>query len=439
MKQDVVMGENPQKTSYVITRRLYPYESMIEYLCTLLTSSTFFVKLSISLGVSDAVTAIIGTIGSFVCLFQLISGRIARYTPIKPWLIPITIVTRLSMVAMFLLPFLNAKNVAEWLLLILMFLAQTTMTIVAPIKQNVFLSSVEEEERVRYLAGHRVVSLVFGAPIVLFGGFFLNYMEKNRQLKMGYLYIAILLFVLGILHILTLVLSKEPPTKTSEHKNVFADFGALLKNKEFRSLFIILVLHQMAIGILSPFTETYVQREMGFSISVLGMISALSITLFSVGLIVVRKFGQKLKPATGRTILFVAYIAYDLIWLTMTRENGIVVYIFICLASGVINAMNVISYVPLIFQTVKEQERTSALALAGGATGVFSFLTTLVISPFFHWMQNSGVVLFGISFYAQQVLAVISALVRVFILILWLVLCKNLRGAKSASTTSIEM
>ena len=168
-----------QSDAYAITRKLYPYESMVEYLCTLLTSGSFFAKLSISLGVSDAVTALIGTLASFVCAFQFISGRIARFTPVKPWLIPVTLITRLSMVAMFLLPFVRMKNLTDVLLLVLMLVAQTTLTIVSPIKQNVFLSVVAEGDRVRYLAGHRVVSLLFGAPIVLFGGFFIDSMEKR--------------------------------------------------------------------------------------------------------------------------------------------------------------------------------------------------------------------------------------------------------------------
>lgn len=419
--------KEPGLEAYAITRKLYPYESMVEYLCTLLTSGTFFAKLSISLGVSDAVTALISTLASFVCAFQFVSGRIARFTPVKPWLIPVTLVTRLAMVAMFLLPFVKVENLTDVLLLLLMLVAQTTLTIVSPIKQNVFLSAVEEKERVRYLAGHRAVSLLFGAPIVLFGGLFIDTMENRGMLKEAYLCIALLLSVFTVLHILVLCLSKEPPTKVSEHKNLFADFGALIKNREYRSFLLILLLHHVAMGILPPFLDTYVQREMGFSISVLGAISALSLLLFLLGLILVRKYGKKLRPTTGRTAYFIAYILYDVIWLTMTPENGIVVYVIICFAAGVINSMHTISYVPLIFQTVREEERTSALALAGATTGLVTFLSVLCVSPFFNMMQKNGVVIFGVSLYAQQVLAVISALVRIGILVLWLSMCRKMK------------
>lgn len=429
MKGSKTATETSKNDTYAITRKLYPYESMVEYLCTLLTSSTFFAKLSISLGVSDAMTALISTLSSFVCVFQLISGRIARFTPVKPWLIPVTLVTRLSMVAMFLLPFVKIKNLTDVFLLVLMLVAQTTLTIVSPIKQNVFLSAVEEKERVRYLAGHRVVSLVFGAPIVLFGGFFIDTMEKKDLLKEAYLCIAILLTFFCILHILILCLSKEPPTKVSEHKNIFADFGALIRNKDYRSFLCILLLHHVAMGILAPFLDTYVIREMGFSISALGIISAISIMCFFLGLVFARRFGHRLHPTLARTVYFIAYIMYDIIWLTMTRENGVVVYIIICLASGIINSMHTISYVPLIFQTVKEEERTSALALAGATTGLVTFFSVLCVSPLFDMMQRSGVVLFGVSLYAQQVLAVVSALVRLVILILWLSICKKMKKA----------
>ena len=255
-------------------------------------------------------------------------------------------------------------------------------------------------------------------------------MEKRGLLKEAYLCIAILLLLCTILHILVLCLSKEPPTKVSENKNIFADFGALIKNKEYRSFLLILLLHHVAMGILNPFLDTYVQREMGFSIDILGIISALSLILFLLGLILVRKFGQRLHPATGRTVYFVAYILYDAIWLTMTPENGIVVYVIICFAAGIINSMHTISYVPLIFQTVREEERTSALALAGATTGLVTFLSVLCVSPFFDWMQRSGVTIFGVSLYAQQVLAVISTLVRIVILALWLSMCKKMKRAE---------
>ena len=52
--------------------------------------------------------------------------------------------------------------------------------------------------------------------------------------------------------------------------------------------------------------------------------------------------------------------------------------------------------------------------------GVCTFLTTLIITPFFDRMQENGVSLLGMSMYPQQILAIVSIALRLLALTLWL-------------------
>ena len=67
----------------VITRKLYKWEAMFETLCTQLATGGFLAKVSITLGVRDSITALIGTLASLACVLSLVSGYLQQHTPIK--------------------------------------------------------------------------------------------------------------------------------------------------------------------------------------------------------------------------------------------------------------------------------------------------------------------------------------------------------------------
>ncbi len=424
MKNDCDAKRDP----YAITRKIYPFESMFEYLCAILSSGSFLAKLSISLGINDSITALIGTLSSLVCIIQLLSGRMARHTPIKPWLVPIALVTRLCMVGMFLLPFLHIGSLVDIVLLVLVFVAQATSMLIAPVKQSMFLTTVSEKDRMRYLAGHGAVSLCFAIPLILFGGVFLDKMEESGKLALGFLIVACAIFFFCICHITTLIIAKEPPMKKSETKSVFADIGSLMKNEKFRTFFIIMALHSIANGTLAPYLNTYVQREFEFSLGLANAFTAAQSVLYLVGLMLVQRLGRRLKPATLYSFYFLSYALYDAIWLIMSKENALILHFPLVLVGSVVNA-TFIAYTPILLSTVGEEEHTSAIAVCSAMMGVLAFLTTLVITPFFDLMQANGVHVLGISLYAQQVLAMISVSLRFVVFVFWVLQKKRFREA----------
>ncbi|MBR2612330.1 MAG: MFS transporter [Clostridia bacterium] len=408
-----------QRDPYSSTRRLYKWEALFEYLCTILSTGGFMTKVSLTLGVRDSITALIGTTASLACVFSMVSGHMQRYTPIKRWLLPLAFLTRFCMVAMYLLPFVKMQSGVDVVLFALVFVTQATSSVIVPAKQNMFLTPVREENRTAHLAVVNMLSLLLGIPLFLFGGSFLDYMEARGQIKQAFLIVAGVILLFCICHMLTLIFSKEPTFEKNEHKSVFGDIGALFRNRKFRFFLITNLVHNIAQGVLTPYLATYAQKDFGFSMMVFGMFNAIQMLLGTIGFFFVRIFGKRLPPTTLRTIFFVAYIFYDFFWLLMTKETAFAWHFPVVLAGGAINVAN-IAYTVLLFSIVDEKERTSALAFMSALMGLCTFLTNLFITPFFDMMQENGVTLFGAPAYPQQILGIVSVGLRLLALTLWL-------------------
>ena len=422
--------QNPYSDYYKTTRELYHYEALFEYLCAILSSGAFMAKLTISLGIHDSITALIGTLSGLVGLTQLASGRLARLTPIKPWLVPVSLFTRLCLSGMFLLPFLKIGSAVDVVLLLLVVLSQMTSAVVSPVKQGMYLATVSEEMRMQYMAKHNAVSLLFGMPVVLLGGLMLDKFEAEGHLTLGFLIVALLLLFFAVCHILMIVFSKEPPMRKSESKNAFAEFGLLFKNKKFCIFLLVETLHSVANGTLSPYLATYAQRVLGLSLGTANLFSTIQMAMQFGLMILIGHISKKMKSAYLHAISFVAYLCYDVIWLLMLPENAVALHIPVIVFGAVAASAYVVAYIPVLCSTTREEERTSAIALAATIRGIVTFLVTLILTPFFNSWQNNGVTLFGVPLYAQQMLAVLSIVIRVIAVAYWL---WNLRCFKSDS------
>lgn len=411
--------KTPETDEFAITRKLYPYESMFEFLCSTLSGGAFFAKLSITLGVKDSVTALISSITYLVCIVQIFSGALAKHTPIKPWLLPISLFTRVCMIGMFLLPFLNISSFADIILLILVFCAQSTHMLLYPIKQTMFLTTVPETERTGYLARHNRVSVIAGIPIVMGGGLFIDKMTEVGKLDMAFLIIALAILFFCICHMTILFMSKEPPIKVPENKNMLLDFKKIFKSSKYRLLFILAITTGMGVGALSPFLSTYIQREQGFSMALANFYTMLQYIFMICTLSLLSKFRHRIKPTLMHAIYFAGNVITNGIFFVMNNDTALVFHFFFVFFSS-INSAALLGITSLIYNAVDEDERTTAVAVHELAKGLSTFFMTLCISPFFDHMQTNGVSLFGRPVFAQQILAIISTSIMIVNLIIWL-------------------
>ena len=64
----------------------------------------------------------------------------------------------------------------------------------------------------------------------------------------------------------------------------------------------------------------------------------------------------------------------------------------------------------LVFDMVKPQMRSNALAITQSVSGVFGFITTIKISKLVAYIQNNNNVFLGIPIYAQQITSAIAVI-----------------------------
>ena len=170
---------------------------------------------------------------------------------------------------------------------------------------------------------------------------------------------------------------------------------------------------------LAPYLSTYQQKDFGFSLMLSMIFTTISNLLSFIGLFFVRFAGRRLSPMTLRILFFVSYLCYDLVWLVMTKETAFAWHFPVVVFSAMIGVASISDTVHL-FSFVGEKERTSALALNGALMGLLTFLTNLLVTPFFDRMQENGVSLFGNPTYPQQILAIVSVALRTIALLLCL-------------------
>ena len=408
------------KDNFTLERKLYPFESMFEFLCVTLSGGAFLAKLSMTLGVRDSITALISSIAYLVCIVQLFSGALAKHTPIKRWLIPITIFSRTCTVGLFLLPFLKIKTYADVVLLVLFFAFQATYILLYPIKQTMFLTTVDQKERTGYLARHNRYSIIAGIPLVMGGGFFIDKMTEAGKLNLAFLIIAVAILFFSLCNVVILIISKEPEMKKTETKNMLLDFKYLFANPKFRALFLIETVFGIGVGVLSPFVATYVQREQGFSLTLANFYTMLQYVFQIVTLSLLSKYRHKIKTTTLRTIFYAGNAVMNAIFFIMNNNTALFFHFIYVLVAATGNAAH-LGFTSIIYHSVKEEERTTAVSTLMLTKGISCFLATLCISPLFDRMQSNGVTLFGKPIFAQRILAIISTIIMMIALTIWLI------------------
>ncbi|MCQ2428588.1 MAG: hypothetical protein MJ137_09390, partial [Clostridia bacterium] len=83
---------------------MYIYEAALEYMTELLVSSTYLAKVSSSLGMTASQ---IGILSSFVSLAEggtLAALLLVRKTPVKRWVVPLSVLNQLAFATLYFIP-----------------------------------------------------------------------------------------------------------------------------------------------------------------------------------------------------------------------------------------------------------------------------------------------------------------------------------------------
>ena len=412
---------------YKFSRILYYVECLLEYFISILVSGAYLAKLTTTIGISDGMTAILSELTALSGIFQILSIYLSHKTPVKRWLIPMMTLPQLLFAGVYLIPLLDIKLSASAIFFAAIFAARAISSVASPIKLNWFMSLVEPSKRGQFSATNVIVSTIGAMAFTFTASSLIDYFEAAGNMNGAYLTFSIMILVLTALHVLSLVLAKEnaPPT-VFKNESPFASVSTLLKNKAYMRVVVLYALFGIASATTTPFLGTFQINELGFSMT---FISVMDIVISILSVLATYYFGRYSMHTSYAHLVRMSHIFYvfGFAFIVFTTPSfgafTFIAYRIMLLIGG---AMRTASATMLLYGMAPPEDRTSALAINTIVAGITGFLTTLALTPFVAYVQESGNQLFGIQVYAQQLLAIISVILFIIVMLYYRFRCKRL-------------
>ena len=310
---------------------------------------------------------------------------------------------------LYVIPLTNfEKQTKIVLFIILIFSAYLIYNFVHPKKINWLMSLVEDKQRGIFTADKEIVSLVSGMIFTFVMGIAIDYFSETGRISLAFVFSAIVIFILMVLHSLTMIFAVEFEMPHSPKKNYVQTLSEVIKNKNVIKVTIVFILYYISNCISTPFYGTYQIGELGLNlkfvsaIAMCGSVSRISISKF---------WGRYADKNNFAVMIEKCFIFMGLAQLCVifavpaTGKIMFVLYnILLGIALGGINS----ALTNLIFDYVPLEKRTDSLAITQAIAGLTGFLTTLCVSPLVSYIQRNNNSILGLSIYAQQFVSIIA-------------------------------
>lgn len=404
-----------ERDIYKTSRLLYIIEATLEYFVSLMVAGVYLAKLTSAIGLSDSFTGILTSLVSLGCGFQIFAIFFAGRKSVKKVVTIFHTLNQLFFALIYFVPIFNlSRKVKSLIFTVLLLLGHSLNNVIHAPKINWYMSLVDDHKRGRFTANKEIVSLITGVLFNTGLGAIVDEFERVGNLNGAFIFCGVGVFVLALSHSLTLIFSKEKEIKLDTHDSVKNNIKGVLKDKTILKVVLVPVIWSIANYASTPFFGTYQVKELGFSmllVSVISAVGAFSRAIFS------RPFGKFADKRSFANLINVCLI-FELLAFTVkcfvVPSNGKYLYFVYTVLFSIGMAGINSGTINLIYDYVDYEKRTSALALQSTLTGLIGFLTTFVASFLVEKIQLNGNMFLGINIYAQQVMSFISS---VFILI----------------------
>lgn len=405
------------------SRIMYIARAALEYFVAITVGGSYLATLTSYLGISDSLTGIIASFISLGCIFQLFSVFLKR-RKVKGIVTLFSVVNQLLFMLLYIIPLSGGEKqfkIAAFIVII--FSAYLIFNIISPLKNSWLITLIDPGSRGIFSSWNEIFSLIGGMIFTYAMGSLIDHYKALGQIETSFIICGITVFVLTILHTLTLLFTIEPemdgdqsaPTK----QNPFKEMAQALKNKTVIKLTVMFCLWYIAKDISIPFYSTYLIKELGFSlklISIFGIVGSVVRIAFSTTM---GKYADRTSFAKMMRLCLFVYGAGFLVFLFTVPANGIWMYTTYCVLSAIANAGLNSALGNVVFELVPHNERSNALAVTNSISGLIGFGTTLIASRLVENIQQNGNTFLGMNLYAQQVCSALS-LVCVAVMIVYI-------------------
>lgn len=388
-------------------RICYIIEAALEYFISIMVSGAYLARITGSLGFSDSLTGVLSSFVSLGCVFQL--GAIALFRNVRRVKRPIIlchIVNQTLFACIYLTPVLALTASQKTALFLICFCSAIILSnFLAPPKVNWLMGLVSDRMRGVFTARKEIVSLLGGMIFTYLCGAMIDLFEAAGNVRMSFLVGSLTVFVLMLLHAVSLVPIRENSVETSPAAGNLRD---LLANKRYCCIIPVIVFWHIASSAATPFYGAYQIKELGFSMT---FVSVLSIA-YSLARVAV-------SPAMGRyadrtsfsrmvTLCFaIAAVGFFVNCFTVPANGRIFYTVYYCLYAVSMAGINS-ALTNLVYDCVQGESRRSALAVSSALGGVCGFGATCLMSPVVAMIQKNGNRLLGISLYPAQFVSAVA-------------------------------
>lgn len=392
------------------SRLMYIFEAALEYLISILVTGSFLATITKELGISDSLTGILSSVISLGCLFQLLSLSV-RSAKFKRLVVVLSVINQAFFMLLYVIPLTGAKTqIKIALFVVLICAAYLVYNVAHPKKINWLMSLVDNSRRGAFTANKEIVSLVCGMIFSFLMGAVIDRFAESGQIRTAFILSAVVIFILMLLHTLTMIFTVEKETPDSQKGNYLTGVKDLVKNKNVLKITGVFALYNISYFASVPFYGTYQITELALSLKTVSVL----VILGNISRILVSRLWGKyadrksFAAMTEKCLIFLGIA--QLCALFAVPKNGALMfalyYFFYGVAMGGINS----ALINLIFDYVAPEKRSDSLAITQAVSGLVGFLTTVCLSPLVTLVQKSNNTFFGVHIYAQQLCTSISLL-----------------------------
>ena len=411
-----------EKDKYRFSRFLYIIQAAVEYFIAMLVGGAYLAKVTEAVGMSDDVTAVLTSLVSLGVGFQLVALFIPRRRTVKSWITPCMLAYQLIFTFIYIIPLFDLTKETKMLIMFATLLVgHIIQNIAYSPKINWLMGLVDENKRGSFTAVKEIVSLASGMAYTFVIGLVIDHFEEMGDMNGAFIACSIILFSLTVIHTLVLVFTKEKPidVSPSDTCSIRSQIKDAITDKNLWKVLPVSILWAVATYSSTPFYGTYQNKELGFTMTFVATISAVSALARALVSVPLGKFADKHSFTKMLNICFcIAGLAFFVNIFTAPANGKILYFVYSILYSVSLAGINS-SAINLIYDATPRIRRTGALAIRGALVGFVGFFSTLAVRPLVKYIQDNGSTVFGISVYAQQVVSII-AFVLVIVVIIYL-------------------
>jgi MFS family permease len=403
------------KTGEKGTRIAFVICEAFEYFISIFVTSTMLGYLLDTVGFSDSLQGILGTVATFTCGAQLFAlflhgRRVKRISAIG------NLINEGCFVLLYLLPFVKIDaDTRTALMVVLLLLGHLIKNAINPSKIAMYMESVPLERRGGFTAVKEMISLAGGIAISLVMGRVADTYRDADGLPTGEYYVicAVTLILLTLVQIGSVLAADERCKVGVVRTSPLEVTKRLFRDDRFVKVVGVGILWNVASALSVSFFASYLRDDLEFNFTVIAILTTVSSLSRILASPILGRIADRYSFVASLSVSFaLAGIGFLAVVFTApaTRWLYMVYACFYGFAMAGINS----GVMNLVYDYVEPGDRATALGVKNSIGGILAFFTALLSGAIMSAVQErGGIHIFGYLLYPQQLLALLSCAVSV--------------------------